>query len=91
MRADEHSVHRWRDSGQVPCKEILKRLGLTQEELERNTAARDVDTDAFIAEYQRRQSERTPEQLAEERAEARAAHGPGVELVNIFTGDRFIT
>jgi hypothetical protein len=35
--------------------------------------------------------QRTPEQIAEEQAAARAAHGPGVELVNIFTGERFIT
>jgi hypothetical protein len=43
------------------------------------------------AEYQRRQALCTPEQIAEQRAEARAAHGPGVELVNIFTGCHYRT
>ena len=35
MRTDQHGVRRWRDGGQVPSKEILRRLGLTSEELER--------------------------------------------------------
>jgi hypothetical protein len=43
------------------------------------------------AEYQRRQALRTTEQIAGQRAEARAAHGPGVELVNIFSGERLRT
>jgi hypothetical protein len=34
---------------------------------------------------------RTPEEIEEERAEAREAHGSGVELVNIFTGERYTT
>jgi hypothetical protein len=31
------------------------------------------------------------EQIAEERFEARAAMGPGVEMVNIITGERYTT
>jgi hypothetical protein len=33
----------------------------------------------------------TPEQIAEEQAETRVAHGPVVEFVNIFTGEKLIT
>ena len=33
----------------------------------------------------------TDEQIAEERYEARAAHGAGVELVNVITGERIVT
>ena len=33
----------------------------------------------------------TQEQIAEERFEARAAHGPGVELVNVITGEKYTT
>ena len=33
----------------------------------------------------------TPEEIAEERFEMRAALGPGVEVVNIVTGERTIS
>ena len=55
---------------------------------DRHFAARDADLDAIAAERIHQRGLRTPEEIAEERAEARAAHGPGVELVNIFTGER---
>ena len=48
-------------------------------------------SDAFATEWQRRQALRTPVVITEERAEARAAHGPSFELVNIFIGERFTT
>jgi hypothetical protein len=86
MHVDEHGIHRWRDSSQVPGKEILKRLNLSAEDTERHNTARDADLDAFAEAYRLRQAQRTPEQITEQRAEARAAYGPGVELVNIFTG-----
>jgi hypothetical protein len=91
MHVDKHGIHRWRDSGQIPSKEILKHLSLSAEDMLRHNAARDADLDAFAAEYQRRQAQRTPEEIAVQRAEARAAHGPRVELVNIFTGEHYIT
>lgn len=47
--------------------------------------------DAFFAAYRAARARRTPEQIAEERAEALAAHGPGVELVNVATGERWVT
>ena len=52
---------------------------------------RDEWTERSLAEYRTAQAQRTPEQIAEERWEARAAMGPGVEMVNIITGERFIT
>ena len=52
---------------------------------------RDEWTERSLAEYRTAQSQRTPEQIAEERFSARAAMGPGVEMVNIITGERFIT
>ena len=41
--------------------------------------------------YRQAQATRTPEQIAEERFEARAAMGPGVDMVNMFTGERYTT
>ncbi len=51
------------------------------------------DTSAIddLANYREAQRQRTPEQIAEERAEARAAMGPGVKMVNILTGETYTT
>ena len=59
--------------------------------VERTNRARAVYTERTLREYAEAQRNRTPEQIAEERAEARAAHGPGVKLVNVFTGESYIT
>jgi hypothetical protein len=53
--------------------------------------ARDEYVEQSMAEYRLAQAQRTQEQIEEERFEARAAHGPGVKLVNIITGETFIT
>ena len=87
IRVDGHGIHRWRDSKQVPSREILNRIGLTPEGMDRHASARDADLDAFAAEYVRQRDLRTPEDIEEEWSEVRAAYGPGVELVNIFTGE----
>jgi len=50
-----------------------------------------VYTEKSIREYIQAQRNRTQEQIAEERFEARAAMGPGVEMVNIITGERYTT
>ena len=51
------------------------------------------DTSAIddLANYREAQRQRTQEQIAEERAEARAAMGPGVKMVNILTGETYTT
>ena len=53
--------------------------------------ARKTQEQASIQAYRVAQANRSPEQMAEERLEARAAHGPGVTLVDVFTGRRFTT
>lgn len=53
--------------------------------------ARDAHTAWSLNIYRKAQAERTPEQIAEERFEARAAMGPGVEMVNIITGEKWTT
>ena len=52
---------------------------------------RDEWVERSLAEYRAAQSQRSLEQIAEERFEARAAMGPGVEMVNIITGERYTT
>ena len=53
--------------------------------------AREEYTERTLAEYRQAQLNRTAEQIAEERFESRAAMGPGVDMVNIFTGERYTT
>ena len=57
----------------------------------RTAVARKLYTERTIAEYTAAQKNRTAEQILEEQFEARAAMGPGVEMVNIFTGERYTT
>ena len=59
--------------------------------VEATPIARDRYVQRTLAEYAEAQQNRTPEQIAEQRAEARAAMGPGVEMVNIFTGEKYTT
>ena len=59
--------------------------------VEATRIARDRYVQRTLAEYAEAQQNRTPEQIAEQRAEARAAMGPGVEMVNILTGETYTT
>lgn len=54
-------------------------------------AAYDVDTAEFMKAYRTGRANRSKAEIAEERAEARAAHGPGVKLVNVITGESYTT
>ena len=53
--------------------------------------AREAYVEQSLADYRLAQAQRTPEQIAEERFEALAAMGPGVKMVNMFTGERYTT
>jgi hypothetical protein len=57
----------------------------------RTAVARKLYTQKTLAEYTNAQKNRTAEQIAEERWEARAAFGPGETIVNVFTGERYTT
>ena len=57
----------------------------------RTAVASEIHTKAFLEEYKTAQLNRTAEQIREERFEARAAMGPGVEMVNIITGEKYTT
>ena len=59
--------------------------------VEATRIARDRYTQRTLAEYAEAQRNRTAEEIAEQRAEARAAMGPGVDMVNIFTGEKYTT
>ena len=57
----------------------------------RTSVAREIHTKKFLEEYTIAQKNRSAEQIREERFEALAAMGPGVEMVNVVTGERYTT
>jgi hypothetical protein len=57
----------------------------------RTEVARKLYTQKTLAEYTVAQKNRTAEQIAEERWEARAAFGPGETIVNMITGEKYTT
>lgn len=83
----------WKTNGRVPPWDIVQLWAANDKPVDEEAAskARDEQQRQFIAEYRKAQARRTPEQIEEERAMARAAHGPGVEMVNVFTGERYRT
>lgn len=85
-----NGVIRWNSNGRVPpadCVALAVQIGLPVN-VAACTKARDIDTAAFVKAY-RKARKNGPS--AEERAEARAAHGPGVKLVDVITAKEFIT
>jgi hypothetical protein len=81
----------WKSNDCVPFADMLQSWGIEGDELARHDVARTEQNDIFFAEYRAAQEARTPEQLAEEQYEMRAAFGPGVTVVNAITGVRTTT
>jgi hypothetical protein len=86
-------IVRWDSNNQVPPADMVEAIATFESsvDVEASKAAREVDNAAFIAQYIKNQSNRSEEQIREERFEARAAMGPGVEMVNIITGEKYTT
>jgi hypothetical protein len=82
-------VMRWNANGCVPPYDVCEFAAYLGHpiDLELSAKARDLELDQFLHEYRRR--DRKPS--FEEIFEARAVHGPGVEIVNVFTGRTFRT
>lgn len=90
---DAEGVIRWDSNQQVPpedCLDLAQHIGLPINRAACDATAK-ADRQAFFAAYRQARRNRTPEQIAEEAFEARAAHGPGVKLVNIITGEEIET
>ena len=70
-------------------KELLDAGLCTEADVEATAVAREESNKLAIAAYIKAQTNRTPEQIAEERFEARAAFGAGEKVVNVITGETF--
>ena len=82
-------VMRWNSNNRVPPADVVAFAAFRgmPVDVAKCTVERDADTTKFLTAY--RKNYTGPSE--EERAEARAAHGPGVELVNVATGHRWTT
>lgn len=82
---DAAGAIRWRSSGNIVPDDCLAMAEIPEAVRARCAVARTADTKAFFKRYRESGADvMGPGQLAE----ARAAHGPGVELVNVITGRR---
>jgi hypothetical protein len=86
-------VARWNSNGRCIPEDIAQFAAYLDHkiDLEKHEAAMRHDNRIFIQGYREVQAKRSPEEIAEQRAEARAAMGPGVEMVNMFTGEKWRT
>lgn len=88
----ENGVVRWNSNGQVPPRDMLDAIATLEDiDLDACIAAREADNRAFFAEYANARKNMTEEQKAEEAYERRAAFGPGEEVVDVITGERYTT
>ena len=85
---DEAGCLRWTMGNAVPSW-IFEEAGVEMTPIQR--AAYEAETARTIKRYRAAQLRRTPEEIEEERAEARAAVGPGEKMVNVLTGERYVT
>jgi hypothetical protein len=83
-------VIRWNSNDRVPPEDVVALAAHIGLEIDTAacTAARDTETRQFLAEYRKA---RAGGPTAEERGEARAAFGPGVNLVDVITGHKWRT
>jgi hypothetical protein len=89
---DDNGIIRWKSNDQIPFADKLEEFGLSSYEIKVHTDLRNNEVSAFIRDvYIPARENMTEEQKAEEAAERRAAFGPGEEVINVITGERFIT
>lgn len=91
LRGLDTGTLRWDSNGRVvpaDCARLAYAIGIGVS-LDACNRVRDRELAGFLSEYRNSSAAREPS--AEMRAEARAAHGPGAKIVNLFTGREFVT
>ena len=87
--SDETMVVRWTESGKAVPPHVFEDAFMNVPSGQEDEFRREQD-EALDA-HRTAQEERTPEEIEAQRRRARSTHGPGVELVNVVTGERFTT
>lgn len=91
---DSNGFVRFESNDGIPFADYLEENHpeLSAAEIAAHKEQREADNAKWLEEvYFPAQANRSEEQIAEERFEARAAMGPGVEMVNIITGEKYTT
>ena len=81
----------FRPLGEEQVKELFEAKLITEVTVEATNKAYKEYLADFFAEYTKNQANRTQEEINEQRFEARAAMGSGVEMINIITGEKYTT
>ena len=81
----------FRPLNEEQVKELFEAKLITEVTAKATNKAYEEHKANFIAEYIKNQENRTQEEINEQRFEARAAMGSGVEMINIITGERYTT
>lgn len=83
----------WKSNDRSPFEDMLTDFMeagfITEENVTATVAAKKQQDREAIAAYIKAQANRSDEQIAEERAMARAAFGPGEKIVNVLTGETY--
>ena len=72
-------------------EELFEAGYITSATVQITNNARDLYEEEMLMEYIMGQANRSEEQIAEERAEARAAFGPGQTISNMLTGETYVS
>ena len=81
----------FRPLNEEQVKELFEAKLITEVTVEATNKAYKEYLADFFAEYTKNQANRTQEEINEQRFEARAAMGSGVEMINIITGEKYTT
>ena len=91
---DEKCIVRWQSNNRIPFADMLHKFVIarliTQEVADNSEVVRQEEVAVFLGEYKKARANRTPEQIAEEAFEMRAAFGEGETIVDVFTGEKVI-
>ncbi len=87
---DDGKVWRWVESDNCVPEEAAMEFGIPIDRAAQAAASEKASSES-IAKYRAAMAARTPDEVAADRAEARAAMGPGVAMVNVFTDETYTT
>jgi hypothetical protein len=86
LKSEDYKIIRWASNDAVIPSDIMEKLEWPHKGIMGDARAK--QTQDALNQYFVNQAQRTPEQIAEEQFEMRAAFGAGAEVVNIITGKR---
>lgn len=94
-KRNKNGAYVWQVNDNVPPAEVIEHWEkgelISPQDSEVASVLRSEQLNEALDQYRKAQRRMTPEEIQERRAEMRAAFGPGEEIIDIFTGERFTT